>query len=397
LYTYYWTGSKWVEARDTIGGINKALENFTDSVLNGKIEFRADASALTLPANSNLKNTPSAASNDITLATTEYVTRAFANLLNKNEVEFTGKVTLGRGSQMEFVDFNNSDSLVNLSTLNSYCENVRSSLDAAKSNKDHNHTLTSLHMAHINGGTVLKPRTDVLNAYDFLPLVESDIPGLNVSKLTNGTLPVVRGGTGLSISADTARHRLPYITNAATPVTALTNVAAGALFSIGATSAPQFGTLPVAQGGTGATSLKNANIATLSDVDNKTFYVHNVMFRSSYVPSSGIFSVIATLQIYSKDANILTSHGSTAVNKMDSLTSYLFNRQCRSSETMYPACGSIRKLTSSDATLTVVGLFSSDGISIHCVVSSTLGFISTESLGSSSNTSFCNITNLFNN
>jgi len=42
-------------------------------------------------------------------------------------------------------------------------------------------------------------------------------------------------------------------------VTALTNVAAGALFSIGATSAPQFGILPVAQGGTGRTKVEGTD------------------------------------------------------------------------------------------------------------------------------------------
>lgn len=80
------------------------------------------------------------------------------------------------------------------------------------------------------------------------------------------TLPVSKGGTGKA--SWTAGH-LVY----ASEVSALSQIAnvSGALYATGASDVPKFGTLPVAQGGTGATTVNDArtslglgDLATLS-------------------------------------------------------------------------------------------------------------------------------------
>ena len=89
----------------------------------------------------------------------------------------------------------------------------------------------------------------------FRSLVAADIPDLNTSKLTTGTLGVARGGTGKS------SHTINSVIIGGTSTTgALQNVAAasGAFYSTGADVKPQFGTLPAAQGGTGVNGSSQA-------------------------------------------------------------------------------------------------------------------------------------------
>ena len=71
--------------------------------------------------------------------------------------------------------------------------------------------------------------------------------------LTFGTLPVAQGGTGIS----TATNINSVIIGGSTATGAFQTVKAssGAFYALGSDSKPQFGTLPVAQGGTGQTTV----------------------------------------------------------------------------------------------------------------------------------------------
>lgn len=126
--------------------------------------------------------------------------------------------------------------------------------------------LPSLPLSVANGGTgvdgssqsankVLASPSSGSGAVSFRSLVAADIPNLNTSKLTEGVLGVARGGTGKS--SHTANS---VIIAGTSTIGAFQNVASesGALYSTGANAKPQFGTLPVAQGGTGATTAANA-------------------------------------------------------------------------------------------------------------------------------------------
>ena len=77
--------------------------------------------------------------------------------------------------------------------------------------------------------------------------------------LTFGTLPVAQGGTGLTTS--TYKNAV-LIGNASTATSAFRTIRtkSGAFYATAQDGAPQFGTLPVAQGGTGATSLANITV-----------------------------------------------------------------------------------------------------------------------------------------
>lgn len=79
--------------------------------------------------------------------------------------------------------------------------------------------------------------------------------GLSSDYLT-GTLPVSKGGTGVSLwTAD----RLVYAREDST-LSQIAN-ASGALYATGTSGAPKFGTLPIEQGGTGATTANEARTA----------------------------------------------------------------------------------------------------------------------------------------
>lgn len=112
-----------------------------------------------------------------------------------------------------------------------------------------------------NGGT---GATTAADAWDALgggsigkkdSLAASDIPNLAASKITSGTLGVARGGTGK------ASHTVNSILTGGTTTTgALQDVAtaSGALYATSANGAASFGTLPIAQGGTGKTTAADA-------------------------------------------------------------------------------------------------------------------------------------------
>ena len=92
-----------------------------------------------------------------------------------------------------------------------------------------------------------------------------DATELNAMSNTLAQVPVKNGGTG----------KTSHTTNAllaGNDVSAVKNIATGngALYATGANALPQFGTLPVAQGGTGASGISSANINTGSFVQEGT-------------------------------------------------------------------------------------------------------------------------------
>lgn len=92
----------------------------------------------------------------------------------------------------------------------------------------------------------------------FRALAAADIPTLSITDKTSGTLTVARGGTGLT----TASYKNAIITGNGTTVTnafTVIRTGSGALYATAQDGAAVFGTLPVAQGGTGLTSASYKN------------------------------------------------------------------------------------------------------------------------------------------
>lgn len=86
------------------------------------------------------------------------------------------------------------------------------------------------------------------------------------SAITSGTLPVARGGTGITTSTN---KNAVVIGNSTTVTDAMQTVRTGngAFYATAQDAKPTFGTLPVAQGGTGKTTAKAAQNNLLSDMN----------------------------------------------------------------------------------------------------------------------------------
>lgn len=111
----------------------------------------------------------------------------------------------------------------------------------------------------INSGAYVNPGW----VNDTTPYLDAD--ELNAMSNTLAQVPVKNGGTG----------KTSHTTNAllaGNDVSAVKNIATGngALYATGANELPQFGTLPVAQGGTGASGISSASINTGSLVQEGT-------------------------------------------------------------------------------------------------------------------------------
>lgn len=86
----------------------------------------------------------------------------------------------------------------------------------------------------------------------FRTLETSDIPTISITDKTSGTLTVARGGTGITTATNV---NAVVIGNSSTANSAMQTVAtaSGAFYATGNNAKPAFGTLPIAQGGTGIT------------------------------------------------------------------------------------------------------------------------------------------------
>lgn len=89
----------------------------------------------------------------------------------------------------------------------------------------------------------------------------------DISIHVSGTLPVARGGTGLTTSTTV---NAVVIGNSTTATNALQTVAtaSGAFYATDTNAKPQFGKLPIAQGGTNATSFTNGCVIVPSTTSN---------------------------------------------------------------------------------------------------------------------------------
>ena len=167
------------------------------------------------------------------------------------------------GNSLCAVIFTNDSAAENDFSFTPYTYEVPETVNKTISTTDQ---LPTLPLSAANGGTgidgssqaankVLASPSNGTGAISCRPLVAADIPDLNTSKLTAGTLGVARGGTGKS------SHTINSVIIGGTSTTgALQNVAtaSGAFYATSADVKPQFGTLPVEQGGTGATTASAA-------------------------------------------------------------------------------------------------------------------------------------------
>lgn len=88
----------------------------------------------------------------------------------------------------------------------------------------------------------------------------------DASNITSGVLPLAQGGTGQDLSARTANAIIRFSSGG--DYFSSTVTGNGAMYATSANGQPQFGTLPIAQGGTGATSASAAR--TNLDVYSKS-------------------------------------------------------------------------------------------------------------------------------
>lgn len=132
----------------------------------------------------------------------------------------------------------------------------------------------------------------------FRALVAADIPTLSITDKTSGTLTVARGGTGLT----TASYKNAIITGNGTTVTnafTVVRTGSGALYATAQDGAAVFGTLPVAQGGTGLTtaSYKNAIITGNGTTANSAFTVVRTASGALYATAQDGAASFGTLPV----------------------------------------------------------------------------------------------------
>lgn len=108
--------------------------------------------------------------------------------------------------------------------------------------------------------------------------------------ITSGVLPLSRGGIGAALSVS-ANAIVRCSSNSAK--FSLTNTASGALYATESKGAPKFGTLPIAQGGTGATDAATAlaNIGAAAAEHTHDQYLTEHQDLSAYAKKADIPTV----------------------------------------------------------------------------------------------------------
>ena len=147
---------------------------------------------------------------------------------DSNEVNF--------GSNANYIYFGYENRVGSAGAINTYKFGTHSGAGGATSGK-------------IECGEVVEGGTSLTDKY------ASKSHAHSASEITSGSLPLTRGGTGTSLSRNgNAIIRF----SAAGDYFSQTRTGNGALYATSTDSAPTFGTLPIAQGGTGATSASDA-------------------------------------------------------------------------------------------------------------------------------------------
>ena len=132
--------------------------------------------------------------------------------------------------------------------------NKPTAADVGAATSTHNHD-GSYYGANVSrtANTVLAAPNGSEGNATFRSLVAADIPNLATGKITSGSFSVARGGTGRNTLTANA-----VLTGNTTSAVNQISTASGAFYATEANGAAKFGTLPVAQGGTGATDAATA-------------------------------------------------------------------------------------------------------------------------------------------
>ena len=112
------------------------------------------------------------------------------------------------------------------------------------------------------------------------------------SNITSGTLGVARGGTGKATHTSNA-----VLTGNGTSAVNNVATASGALYATAANGAAKFGTLPIAQGGTGATSAANAR-KNIGIEAFETKIVSNSSVTGLFTSVKNVFSSLSNKVVY---------------------------------------------------------------------------------------------------
>ena len=109
----------------------------------------------------------------------------------------------------------------------------------------------------------------------FTSISAGTFSGALATDYLTGILPLNKGGTGINMKKDTRTpNAIIRYTSSAADYFSSTPTANGAFYATSANGSPQFGTLPVAQGGTGTTS-QTANRMIISSADGASIISSN--------------------------------------------------------------------------------------------------------------------------
>ena len=132
--------------------------------------------------------------------------------------------------------------------------------------------------------------------------------------LTSGVLPVTRGGTGITTTVNKNAVIIGNSSDAAGSMQAIAT-ASGAFYSKGANAKPLFGTLPVAQGGTGLTTTTNKNAVIIGNASSGTGAMQAVATASGAFYSTGANAtpLFGTLPVAQGGTGLTTTGSKNAV------------------------------------------------------------------------------------
>lgn len=127
---------------------------------------------------------------------------------------------------------------------------------------------------------------------------------ISASQVTSGILPVNRGGTGIDTVANVNSVLIGNSSSATSPMQTVRSES-GAFYSTGQDVKPKFGTLPVAQGGTGVTG-------ALGGAYNPVYITANGFEACD--PKASVPYIDMTQQKYAQTLVAQSSHGATQIS-----------------------------------------------------------------------------------